>query len=267
MRITDVEAIILDTGKNYTDYMEEGESSGVRFVSLIKITTDEGMVGWSDIETQPHVGKAIIDFPSSGGIGFESLRSALIGEDPLERERLWQKMYRYLAYYGRQGAGMQMISGVDIALWDIAGKAFNVPVWKLLGAKYNDKIKAYASTLFRPNPDAMKRAVSHYLRHGFKAIKFGWGVFGLDLKKDMTLLKAARAEAGDDIDIMVDAGWYGVSLENVFRPRSQKDWSILISEMESLNIFWLEDFLHPENISGYADLSSRTSTLRIAIGE
>ena len=136
--ITDVEAIVLDTGKDYPDPAAAGEAHGVRFVSLLKISTDVGITGWSDIETQPHVGKAIVDAPSGGAVGFEGLRSALVGEDPLERERLWQKMYRYLAYYGRQGAGMQMISGADIALWDIAGKAFGQPVHKLLGAKYRD---------------------------------------------------------------------------------------------------------------------------------
>lgn len=80
---------------------------------------------------------------------------SLIGEDPLERERLWQKMQRYLAYYGRQGAGMQMISGADIALWDIAGKAFNQPICKRLGAKYRDKVKAYASTLMNAMSNAL----------------------------------------------------------------------------------------------------------------
>ena len=89
MRITDVEAIVLDTGKDYPDPREAAEAHGVRFVSLIKITTDAGIVGWSDVETQPHVGKAIIDAPSGGQIGFESVRRALIGEDPLERERLF----------------------------------------------------------------------------------------------------------------------------------------------------------------------------------
>ena len=89
MKITDVEAIVLDTGKNYPDPSVAIEAHGVRFVSLIKITTDEGIVGWSDIETQPHTGKSVVDAPSGGMIGFESLRAALVGEDPLEHERLW----------------------------------------------------------------------------------------------------------------------------------------------------------------------------------
>jgi L-alanine-DL-glutamate epimerase-like enolase superfamily enzyme len=94
MKISDVEAIVLDTGKDYPNPSEAAEAHGVRFISLVKITTDEGLVGWSDIETQPHTGKTIVEAPSGGMVGMESLRAALIGENPLERERLWQKMYR-----------------------------------------------------------------------------------------------------------------------------------------------------------------------------
>ena len=267
MKITDVEAIVLDTGKDYADPLVAAEAHGVRFVSLIKISTDEGITGWSDIETQPHVGKAIVDAPSGGVVGFESLRAALIGEDPLERERLWQKMYRFLAYYGRQGAGMQMISGADIALWDIAGKAFGVPVWKLLGARYRERVNVYASTLFRPTPAAMQEAVAEYRERGFRAIKFGWGVFGQDVALDIALVKAARAEAGPDVKLMVDAGWYGVTKADPFRERSLKDWIRLIRNLEELDVFWLEDFLHPENFAGYGEIAAHTTTLRTAAGE
>lgn len=240
---------------------------GIRFLSLLKITTDEGIVGWSDIETQPHVGKVVVEAPSGGQIGFESLRAALLGENPLEHERLWQKMYRYLAYYGRQGVGLQMLSGADIALWDIAGKALRLPLCQLLGAQYRDRVKAYASTLFRPTPDAMKEAVHHYLTGGFRAIKFGWGVFGHDLALDMALVKAAREEAGSQIDLMVDAGWYGVGYADPYRPRSLSTWLRLAEALQNLDVFWLEDFLHPENLAGYAAIAARMSTLRLAAGE
>ncbi len=73
MKITNVEAIVLDTGKNYPDPQEAAEAHGVRFVCLIRITTDEGIAGWSDVETQPHVGKAIVDAPPGGAAGFESV--------------------------------------------------------------------------------------------------------------------------------------------------------------------------------------------------
>jgi L-rhamnonate dehydratase len=267
MKITNVEAMVLDTGKNYSDPSQAAEAHGVRFLCLLKITTDEGLTGWSDIETQPHVGKAIVDFPSGGQIGFESIRNALTGEDPLERERLWQKMYRCMAYFGRQGAGMQMLSGADIALWDIAGKALGLPVCKLLGAKYRDRVKAYASTIFRPTADDMKRAVQSYLERGFRAIKFGWGAFGYDLDLDIRLVQAAREEAGPGVDLMVDGGWYGVRYENPYRARSIKDWIRLAGLLEEQDIFWLEDFLHPENLLGYAEVAGSVKTLRIAAGE
>jgi len=267
MKITEVEAIVLDTGKDYPDPSVAVEAHGVRFISLLKITTDEGITGWSDIETQPQLGKTIVEAPSGGQIGFESLQQALVGEDPLERERLWQKMYRYLAYYGRQGAGMHMLSGADIALWDIAGKAFGQPICKLLGAKYRQRVKAYASTLFRPTPEAMRRAVAGYVDQGFQAIKFGWGAFGYDLSLDVQLIRAAREEAGPKIDLMVDGGWYGTRYEDPYRPRAVKDWIRMVDILESYDIFWLEDFLHPENFSGYAEVAQATRKLRIAAGE
>lgn len=267
MIIADVDFMVLDTGRDYPDPGEALEAHGVRYIALVKVTTDTGLVGWADIETQPHVAKMIADVPSGGQIGFESIRKALIGEDPLERERLWQKMYRYLAYYGRAGVGLHVISGVDIALWDIAGKAFGQPIYKLLGAGYHKRIKAYASTLFRPTPDDMRRAVASYLEYGFRAIKFGWGVFGYDLALDISLVKAARDEAGPDIDLMVDGGWYGTDYANPFKARSLKDWLRVIHALEDLNVLWLEDCLHPENIDGYATLSRATTSLRIAAGE
>jgi len=267
MKITDVDAFVLDTGKDYSDPQEAAEAHGVRFICLLRIRTDEGITGWSDVETQPHVGRAVVEAPSGGQIGFESLRAALVGENPLERERLWQKMFRYLGYYGRQGVGMQMISGADIALWDIAGKALGQPVWALLGAKYRDRVVAYASTLFRPTPDDMKRAVADYVGQGFRAIKFGWGVFGRDLQLDEALVRAAREEAGADVTLMVDAGWYDPDYTRLYKRRSVKDWIRLVHVLEELDVLWLEDFLHPENLTGYSAAAAATKTLRIAAGE
>jgi L-rhamnonate dehydratase len=113
----------------------------------------------------------------------------------------------------------------------------------------------------------MKAAVAAYAQRGFKAIKFGWGVFGYDLALDIALVRAAREEAGPDIELMVDGGWYGTDYANPYKPRALKDWIRLAGELEALGVFWLEDFVHPENFSGYGEVSAHTRTLRIAAGE
>lgn len=113
----------------------------------------------------------------------------------------------------------------------------------------------------------MKRAVAGYLAQGFQAIKFGWGAFGYDFDLDIRLVQAARQEAGDKIDLMVDGGWYGTSYTNPYRPRQVKDWCRLAQHLEDFNIFWLEDFLPPDQISGYAEVARSVTTLRIAAGE
>ena len=117
-------------------------------------------------------------------------------------------MYRGTIDDGRRGVVMQAISAIDIALWDIAGKFYQQPVHILLGGKWHQKIRAYASTLFRPTPDAMREAVKVYVDEGFTAVKFGWGVFGRDRELDLSLAEAARKELGDKRDLMIDSGWF-----------------------------------------------------------
>jgi L-rhamnonate dehydratase len=146
------------------------EAYGIKYLGIVKIETDAGITGYADLETQPHVAKAIVDAPSEGAVpGFQGLRSVLLGEDPFEVERLWHKMYMASVYYGRRGAAMQVISGIDIALWDIVGKRVGQPIYKLLGAGYRDRVRAYASTLFRSTPDGMREAPFFITLAGFQS--------------------------------------------------------------------------------------------------
>src|SRR4051794_10712965 len=181
-------------------------------MGLVKVSTDEGITGYSDMETSASVAKACVEAPKwseePGMECFDGLASLLIGENPLETERLWYKMYRGSIYYGRRGVALQAISAIDIALWDIAGKFYNTPICLLLGAKWRDKVRAYASTLFRPDPRAIREATKVYLDQGFTAVKFGWGVFGKNRKLDLQLVEAARRALGDDNDLLVDTGWF-----------------------------------------------------------
>jgi L-rhamnonate dehydratase len=259
MKISDVQAVILESP--YENHAPEGsdEAHGVKHCLLLKVDTDQGLVGWSDVETAPHVAAAVLDAPQSGAAVFEGLRSLVVGEDPFEVERLWDKVYRGTIYYGRRGAAMQVLSGFDIACHDIMGKAIGRPLHKLLGGARRDRVRAYASTLFRPSPDAMRRACEFYLKRGFTAVKFGWGVFGQDRKRDVELVAAARETLGADVALLVDPGWMVV--------RSARDAIELCRALEPYDIFWLEDFLHPECYDGYRQVKAAGVKTRIAAGE
>lgn len=259
MKITNVEAFILESP--YENRPPEGsdEAHGVKHCLLLKVSTDDGLAGWSDIETAPHVAAAVIAAPKSGIGMFEGLRSLVIGEDPFETERLWDRVYRGTIYYGRRGAAMQVLSGFDIACHDLMGKAIGRPIHKLLGGARRDRVRAYASTLFRATPDAMRRACEFYLKRGFTAVKFGWGVFGHDRKLDLALVAAAREALGPAVVLLVDPGWTV--------NRSAADAIQLCRDLEPYNVFWLEDFLHPECYEGYAKVKAAGVNLRLAAGE
>src|SRR6266436_4843446 len=111
---------------------------------LVRIRTDAGLEGIGEADSSPEVVKAIIDAPFSHNIAC-GLRELLVGENPLETERLWQKMYRRTLYFGRASVTIAAMSAVDMALWDLKGKYFNQPIHRLLGGKQYDRIKAYAS--------------------------------------------------------------------------------------------------------------------------
>ena len=259
MKITDLEAMVLESPLENRPPEGSEEAAGVKHLLLLKLSTDEGITGWADVETAPHVGAAAVNAPASGVEALDGLRSLVIGEDPFEVERLWDKVYRGSIYYGRRGVAIQVLSGFDLACHDIMGKSVGRPVYKLLGGAYRDRVRAYASTLFRPTPDDMKRACECYLRRGFTAIKFGWGVFGQDRKRDLALVKAAREAIGPDADLLVDAGWKV--------NRSAYDAISLLRDLEPYRIFWLEDFLHPECYEGYAAVKAAGVKTRLAAGE
>jgi L-rhamnonate dehydratase len=259
MKITGVDAFILESP--YENVAPEGgdEAHGVKHCLLLKVSTDEGIVGWSDVETAPHVAAAVVAAPASGSGVFEGLRALVLGEDPFDVERLWDKIYRGTIYYGRRGAAIQVLSGFDLACHDIIGKAIGRPVHKLLGGARRDRVRAYASTLFRDTPDAMRRAAEFYRSRGFTAVKFGWGVFGRDRRQDIRLVEAAREALGPDLDLLVDPGW----MVN----RSAHDAIELCRALEPFDIFWLEDFLHPECYEGYAAVKAAGVKTRLAAGE
>ncbi len=261
MKITDVEVLVLKSHGLYNRPEGAEEPLGPTYMGLVRVTTDAGITGYSDMETSAPVAKAAVEAPAWSEAGvecFEGLANLIRGENPLEVERLWYKMYRGSIYYGRRGVAIQAISAIDIALWDIMGKAYGQPVCVLLGAKWRDKVRAYASTLFRSTPGAMREAARRYLDQGFTAIKFGWGVFGEDPKRDISLVEAARAEMGGGPDLLIDTGW--------FVERTPKQAIQLIRTIEPFRPFFVEEILHPEDYDGYREVAESVDTL-IACGE
>jgi len=259
VKITDVEVLVLEAPGAYAAPKGEEEAYGIRYLALVRVRTDAGLTGYADIETQPHVARAIVNAPSEGATpGFLGLKPVLIGEDPFEVERLWHKMYMASVYYGRRGAAIQVMSGIDIALWDIIGKATGQPIYKLLGGGYRTKVRAYASTLFRPEPAAMEEACRRYLDQGFTAVKFGWGVFGQDRDRDVRLVEAARRALGDRNDLLVDTGW--------FVERTPKEAIDVVRRLAPYRPFFIEELLSPEDYDGYARVAEAVDT-PIACGE
>lgn len=260
MKIKDVEALVLEApGSGNKPPAGAAEAYGIKFLGIIRVTTDAGITGYADVESQPHVVRAIIDAPPSGADGgFEGLKSVLIGKDPFDVERLWYDMYMASVYYGRRGAAIQAISAIDIALWDIIGKALSLPVYKLLGGGFRNKVRAYASTLFRSDAPSMREACKRYAGEGFTAVKFGWGVFGQDRDQDIRLVEAARLALGDHIDLLIDTGWYV--------HRTPKEAIELVRGIEPYRPFFVEELLHPEDYDGYARVAGAVDSL-IAAGE
>src|SRR3989442_339418 len=262
MKITAVDLFVLKSPGLYNNPEGAEEPLGPTYMGLVKVSTDTGICGYADMETCATVAKAAIEAPrwstEPGMECFDGLASLLLGENPLEVERLWYRMYRGSIYYGRRGAAIQAISAIDIALWDIAGKFYRQPVHILLGGKWRDRVRAYASTLFRPTSEAMSEAVKRYLDEGFTAVKFGWGVFGRDPRRDVCLVEAARRALGDAHDLMIDTGW--------FVERTPKQAIQVVRALEPFRPFFIEELLHPEDYDGYRQVAESVETL-IACGE
>src|SRR5690349_3170368 len=252
MRITKVEAILLRPKGAIDTSIGDGSQDGL----VVRVHTDEGLVGLGEVDSLPSVAKAIIDAPPSHKIA-SGLAALLVGENPLEIGRLWQKMYRGSLYFGRRGATIHAISGVEIALWDIAGKAAGKPIHALLGGARRSKLKAYASTLMPGTPKEAAKVIAAQRKAGFKAVKLGWGPLGQSEALDVALVEAARKAGGHDFDLMIDIGkGWASARQGIDRAR----------RMEEFDLAWIEEPFWPDDYAKYAALVAAVPT-PIAAGE
>jgi L-alanine-DL-glutamate epimerase-like enolase superfamily enzyme len=251
LKITDVEAIVLRQPT-----VDDGIADGSQDDLVIRILTDEGIVGIGEVDSAPEAVQALVQRRSSHAIA-GSLHDLLVGEDPRDVERLWWKMYRGLIYIGRRGIALHALSGIDIALWDIKGKVEGKPVHELLGGAKRDRVRAYASRLMPDTPEETSEAVAALCEDGFTAVKLGWGPLGKDPRHDVKLAEAAKQAAGD-CEILIDAGLgYGRDAQTAIE---------VARELEQLGVFWFEEPFDPDEYAAYAELADAVD-IRIAAGE
>src|SRR4051812_22032031 len=249
MKITRVEAIPL----RLPDVNERCDGSQETLV--VQVHTDAGLVGVGEVDSSALVAKAIIDAPLSHKI-CRGLAECVLGQDPFEIDRLIHRMYEGSIFFGRQGAAIQAMSGIEIALWDIMGKATGRPVYQLLGGGFRKRFRAYASILFGDTPAETERIGRDLAGRGYRAVKFGWGPMGQSEESDLAHVRAARQGLGQGVELMVDAGLCWDTATALRRAR----------QFEPFDLAWLEEPLHPDNLQGYARLSAQ-SPVRIAAGE
>ncbi|KJY80133.1 L-rhamnonate dehydratase [Vibrio nigripulchritudo] len=226
---------------------DRGDSMGTfRFHgwTVVEVYTDDGLVGIGNVALAPRIAKQIID---------QYLAPLVIGQDPFDYEYLWQRMYRSTLAWGRKGVGMAAISAIDIALWDLMGKATNKPVFKLLGGRTKETIPCYASKLYRTDLDEMQREAQSYLDQGFSAMKMRFGYGPKDgpqgVRKNLDSVAAVREVIGDDVDLMLEC-YMGWNLEYTKR---------ILPKLEQFQPRWLEEPVIADDIDGYAELNQLTS--------
>ena len=233
----------------------EKKTASSQDVVLVRVRTNTGLEGIGEADASPEVVKAIVDAPFSHNIAC-GLREILLGQNPLETERLWQTMYRRTQYFGRSSVTIAAMSAVDMALWDLKGKHFGEPIHRLLGGKQHERIKAYASILFGRDGRQTEEIGRRWVKAGYQAVKFGWEPMGQNEALDLELVRGARAGIGEEATLLIDAGCGWDARTALQRAQAFAQYKI----------GWLEEPLRPGDVEGYVWLRDR-SPVPIAAGE
>jgi L-alanine-DL-glutamate epimerase-like enolase superfamily enzyme len=245
MRIADVDLINLlfsyPPGKGFR--YSGGRVTG-RVTSIIQVTTDDGLTGLGAAYSYPDLVRPIVE---------RQFKPMLVGCDPMETDALWDKMYQMTRWYGRKGAAISALGGIDIALWDLRGKALGKPVYKLLGGNRHS-VPAYASGLFwRDDVSDLGKEARRHLDRGFRRVKMRTG---RSEEFDMDAIAAVRGAIGPDGDIMVD-GSHRYTLEVAER---------MGRFLAEKRVFWFEEPFPPEDLDSFVSLRQQLET-PLAAGE
>ena len=247
--ITSVETFVvqqvLDVSEQF-EYSQYGYKD--RTLLLCRICTDDGNEGWGEAFGPALIHKVTID---------KFYQPLLLGRSPFDSGVIWEALYNRLRDHGQKGLSIEAISAVDIALWDLKGKATGLPVWALLGGKSRDRLQPYATGLYRRGGadeiSKLAEEAASYAGRGFRGIKLKIG-FGLEY--DVKAVREVRAAIGDDIALMVDAN-------HAYNASTAIQLGRLI---EDYQITWFEEPVPPEDLAGYREVKAALS-MPVAGGE
>lgn len=234
MKITAITTHLLD---HQLDLYFESASSGFdrRTHLLVEVSTDAGLTGWGECLGPARLNAALV----------QGMAPLLVGQNPLETEKRWIEVYHAFRDQGQRGLTITALSGIDIALWDIRGKAWNAPVSTLLGGRFREHVTAYATGGFRkPGRDRVSDIASEvagYKAEGFTAAKIK---IGFDVDEDLEVIAACRETIGPDMRLMIDAN-HGYDAVEAIR---------LGRLAEPYDIDWFEEPVLPEQLDAYADV-------------
>ena len=264
MKITDVETYVL-----LADNYDPNLTSSAQDTCLVIIKTDEGIEGYGECDTSPWVAKAFIESPGTHTMD-QCVKDILIGSDPLKIDDLWSKIYVGTAMTGRRGAGVNAISAIDMALWDIKGKYENKPVFELMGGKKQDEVIPYASLQpvghsFQEYKDSLVEWAIKAKDLGFKAVKSEvtlngpYAHSGLNENdgKATEIVAAVRKALGPEIKLMIDVQYRWLNADEALPV--VKDW-------KEFDIYFLETPVWTDDIKSYARMHDE-APMKIAAGE
>ena len=250
MRITAVEPLVLRAAQ-----VDTSRADGTQDAFLVRLHTDEGLVGIGEADTSPYLARTMIEMPSSHAVA-RGIAEVLVGEDAGDPGRLWELLFHATYHYGRGGVALHVMSAIDIALWDLAGKAAGKPIHELLGGARVDTIPVYASEVMPETTDEVQQIARRAVGAGYRALKLGWGPLGGDVGRDVELVRAAREVVGPERELMLDGGM-GYTVESALE---------LLGRLEDVGLYWLEEPLAADDYDGYRRLADATP-VRIAAGE
>ena len=224
-----------------------------RTAHLVEIETDEGITGWGECFGPGNIALA------NKYIVEKVIQPLIIGEDPINKEYIWHKVYNLLRDSGQKGMPIQALSGIDIALWDILAKKAKLPLYQLLGGKTNSKIPVYGYGMMLQKKsveelcELFKEEANQIKEKNFKAMKMK---VGLGPKEDLKLVSAVREVIGNDFKLMVDAN----------HAYNKNDALYVGRGLDEMEIYWFEEPVAPEDYDGYKELKEKLKT-NIAGGE